>query len=56
MKALALMLKPIDRGWAVILSDGREVTRFTGPGARRRALRYLLSHDLGRTAAHALGA
>ena len=39
--AVALMLKPINRGWAVTLTDGRELIRFTGFGARRRALRYL---------------
>lgn len=52
MKTLALMLKRIDRGWAIMLTDGREVIRFTGLGARRRALRYLATHDLGRAAAH----
>ena len=41
MPALLLMLKPIRRGWAVILTDGREVARFTGPGARLRAVRFL---------------
>ena len=41
MKALAAMLQPIDHGWAVKLTDGRELARFRGPGAKRRALRYL---------------
>jgi hypothetical protein len=41
MYALALLLKPISHGWAVVLGDGRELARFTGLGARRRALRYL---------------
>jgi hypothetical protein len=41
MRALALMLKPITRGWAVALTDGRELVRFTGLFAKRRALRYL---------------
>jgi hypothetical protein len=41
MNAIALMLKPINCGWAVAQSDGRELIRFTGLGARRRALRYL---------------
>ena len=41
MTALALTLKPIDHGWAVALSDGRELVRFVGLGAKRRALRYL---------------
>lgn len=50
MTALAVMLKPIDRGWAVALTDGRELVRFTGLLARLRALRYLASNDLGRAA------
>jgi hypothetical protein len=53
MKALALMLKPISHGWAVTLTDGRELVRFTGFGAKSRALRYLVTHDLGREASHA---
>ena len=41
--ALTINLKPIVGGWAVCLSDGRELARFRGPGARCRALRYLRS-------------
>jgi len=41
MKASSLMLKPIHFGWAVRLSDGPDVARFYGPGARWRAARYL---------------
>jgi hypothetical protein len=41
MNALLLMLKPISHGWAVRLSDGRELARFRGPGSRLRAQRYL---------------
>ena len=41
MYAVTLMLKRIHRGWAVALSDGRELVRFHGPCAKRRALRYL---------------
>jgi len=41
MNTLAVMLKLINFGWAVSLADGRELARFTGPGAKRRALRYL---------------
>ena len=41
MNALALMLKPVDHGWAVTLTDGREVMRFTGLCAKHRAMRYL---------------
>jgi hypothetical protein len=36
-----MMLRPIRYGWSVQLSDGRELARFLGPGARWRALRYL---------------
>jgi hypothetical protein len=38
---LAIILKPIHWGWAVCLTDGRELTRFHGPGARWRALQYV---------------
>ena len=41
MTALAIMLKPTPHGWAVSLTDGRELARFAGPGARSRALRYI---------------
>jgi hypothetical protein len=41
MKALAITLKPILYGWSVCLTDGRELARFRGPGARERALRFL---------------
>lgn len=51
MDALALALKPIRRGWAITLTDGRELARFTGLGAKRRALRYLASHDVSKDAA-----
>jgi hypothetical protein len=40
------MLKPITGGWAVQLTDGREVARFIGPAAKRRALRYLAGHNV----------
>ena len=43
MSALALMVRPISHGWAVQLTDGRELARFRGLGARWRALRYLVS-------------
>lgn len=46
MQALALMLKPITHGWAVVLTDGRELARFTGLCAKRRALRYLGGYPL----------
>lgn len=46
MNALAVMLKPITFGWAVTLTNGRELARFMGLGARRRALSYIASRDL----------
>ena len=36
-----MMIKPIRYGWSVQLSDGRELARFLGPGARWRATRCL---------------
>ena len=47
MNALTVMLKPIDHGWAITQTDGRELARFTGFAARRRALAYLADHDIG---------
>ena len=41
MKTLMMMIRPVRHGWAVQLSDGRELARFLGPGARWRATRYL---------------
>jgi hypothetical protein len=41
MTAVAVVLKPVHRGWAVALTDGRELARFTGPLARFHAERYL---------------
>jgi hypothetical protein len=40
------MLERIPGGWIIELSDGREIARFTGPAAKRRALRYLASHNI----------
>jgi hypothetical protein len=34
-------MRPTKDGWAVYLTDGHELARFHGIGARRRALRYL---------------
>jgi hypothetical protein len=39
--AMALIITPIPRGWAVALTDGRQIARFSGPAARWRALRYV---------------
>ncbi len=50
MSPLALLLKPIHHGWAVVLTDGRELVRFTGLGAKRRARRYLFGYAVGREA------
>lgn len=52
MNPLAVLLKPVERGWAIELSNGRELARFTGLGAKRRALRYLASHDIAGEASH----
>lgn len=41
MQSLAVTLEPILCGWAVRLTDGRELARFRGPLARERALRFL---------------
>jgi hypothetical protein len=41
MNALRMMIRPIRYGWAVQWTDGRELARFIGPGARWRAMRYL---------------
>jgi hypothetical protein len=41
MRALRMMISPIRYGWSVQLSDGRELARFLGPGAKWRATRYL---------------
>jgi hypothetical protein len=38
---LAITLKPLLGGWAVCLTDGRELARFRGPGARGRAIRFV---------------
>ena len=40
MNMVALILKPVDHGWTVALTDGRELARFTGPWAKWRAIRY----------------
>jgi hypothetical protein len=41
MTALALIIRPTHHGWAVYLTDGRELARFRGPGSKWRARRYL---------------
>jgi hypothetical protein len=37
----AIILEPVRGGWAVSLTDGRQLASFRGPLARCRALRYL---------------
>jgi hypothetical protein len=44
------MLKPIESGWAVALTDGQELARFTGFGARARALCYMTGFKFSRLA------
>jgi hypothetical protein len=41
MRALALLIGRTTDGWAVYLTDGREVARYHGIGAKRRALRHI---------------
>jgi hypothetical protein len=43
---LAILLRPVAWGWAVCLTNGRELARFRGPGAHRRALRWLVASGL----------
>ena len=45
MNAHAILLKPIPHGWAVTVTDGRELARFIGPGAKRRALSFINRAD-----------
>jgi hypothetical protein len=40
MTALALMIGPTRDGWAVYLTNGREIARYRGIYAKRRALRH----------------
>ena len=47
MNAVAVILRQVDHGWAVALTDGRELARFTGPGAKRRATRYIARQGFG---------
>ena len=41
MSISALVLQPIRLGWAVTLTNGQELARFIGPGARLRAWHYI---------------
>ena len=45
-RSLAILLQPVAWGWAVCLTNGRELARFRGPGAHRRALRWLAASGL----------
>jgi hypothetical protein len=39
--ANTISIAPVKDGWVVMLTDGRELARFTGPAAKRDALRYV---------------
>jgi hypothetical protein len=52
MTALALILSRIDHGWAVRLTNGRELVRFTGLGARFRARRWVAGLGVSKEAIH----
>jgi hypothetical protein len=41
MTAVAVMIGRTRDGWAVYLTNGRELARFRGIAARWRALRYI---------------
>jgi hypothetical protein len=43
VSANTISVAPVEGGWVVMLTDGRELARFTGPGAKRKALRYVAS-------------
>ena len=47
MSPVAIILKPVPGGWSVCLTDGRQLARFRGFGARARALRYLAGVSAG---------
>ena len=47
MNAVAVILRPVDHGWVVALTDGRELARFTGVGAKGRATRYITRQGFG---------
>jgi hypothetical protein len=46
--ASTISVAPVEGGWAVMLTDGRELARFSGPGAKRKALRYVLNSNPAR--------
>jgi len=54
MTALALMMRPIDRGWAVYLTNGQELVRYRGFLSKQLALRYMQSYTRA-TPVHAFG-
>ncbi len=41
LTAHALTITPIPRGWAVALTNGHQIARFSGPASKWRAQRYL---------------
>jgi hypothetical protein len=46
--ANTISLAPVEGGWVVMLTDGRELARFTGPDAKSKALRYVSTNPLRR--------
>jgi hypothetical protein len=44
MTTLALTITPTPRGWAVALTNGDQIARFSGPAAKCRAQRYLATY------------
>jgi hypothetical protein len=48
MNAVLVILKRVDHAWAVALTDGRKLARFTGPGAKWRAARYIAGRGFSR--------
>jgi len=44
MNAAAVILRPVRHGWVVAFTDGWVLARFTGPGAKGRAIRYIAQY------------
>jgi hypothetical protein len=45
MTGLLLMLRQTDSGWAVCLTNGEELVRYSGWFSRRLAVRYIESYS-----------
>jgi hypothetical protein len=50
VSANLISVRPVEGGWAVMLTDGRELARFTGADAKRKALGYAATPDARRKA------